>query len=508
MNIRNLYLVIILVLGAFLRFFELGTRPFNGDEGVIALIANNNFSDLITRAASDVHPPLFHLLTSWSIKIFGLQEWSMRLISALAGIGLIYFGYLLAKKFINQKIALIFSLLLVISPYFIYFSQEARMYSLFGFFSLASFYYFLSALKEPKAKYFLAYAISACLMIYTQYLGFVVILAQVIYLFPRFSTPEVKEVPTSGVEKNTSGVVRWLISGLIIIALFLPQLSTAYSQFTARMNEQPQKVVLTQSTKGLVGAFYRFGAGRWILDITPDNLKIMSKENPWQFMAFLLTLLIPLILVIQGLVAGLKKYPQMTRLAIWILIVASVLTLLSAEVGHRANRYLIFAAPFYLLLITFGFNYFWQKKWLKIIPLVLLVIWGISLYTYYFKEQKASGANTVAEYLAKNYQDSEIVMMRGAFGGGEEWALTYYWDRLHVTGYMLQVYDLLGDYRIGNLAELKDIDPQEKAKELLENYNKVWFYDMTYSNYDIQGQPHDLGKDKEGKDLVVWEIRK
>lgn len=501
MKKSSIYLFIIIVMGAILRLWQLGARPFDGDEGIVIKVATNNWSELIRQASSDVHPPLINILIKPIIDSWGISEWTMRLLPALLGIIFIYLVYIFAKKLLqNQIITLIAATLTAISSYLIYPSQEIRMYMLFAVLSLASFYFYYIIIQlvleeKPVAKkYWLTYTLFSTLMIYSQYLGFIILISQLVYpIFLGFRSKFIY---------CYANRLKWFWSWLIMAILFLPQIKTMLAQFTARVSEQSQTLSLIDNIKGLLGAFYRFGSGRLFLDLNPSTLLEMSKENPWLLVGFLITLIVPLTLLIMGLQLTKRKYPQQFWFLLFPIIIAILLALLSTEVGSRANRYLIYIFPFYLLFVSLAALEFWKKIWGKILVITFIVINLISLYHHYVWENKAPGVNKIAEFVSQNYQDSNsVVLIRGGFGGGEEWVFKYYSNKFKIE-------DMLGSYQAGNLAELKAVKPQDKIKELLNQYDQVFFYDMTYSNYQIEGEKHYLGKDKENKDLVVWEITK
>lgn len=497
----KLFFLLIVILAIILFFYGLGTRPFDGDEGVVILISSSSWSDILTRASLDVHPPFYHTI----LKLFisgGTNEWSVRVLSALAGIGSVVFTYLFIKKLFNQNplsqmISLISALFLTISPYLIYPVQEARMYSLFLFLSLGSYYFLLILIKEKSNWYrWIAYIIFSTLLLCTHYLGFIVIFSQIIYLliFQR---------------KTIKKWWQWILSWIIMGILFLPQLPTMINQFSARISEQSQTLSLGINIQGLIGAIYRFGPGRLFLDLNLATLRSLMSENPLLYIGFLITLFIPLWLLIKGLMIVYKKY----KIQFWFLmvpiIIAILLAIFSTEVGSRASRYLIYIFPFYIIFISFGFLHYWKKQWTIIIPILFLVINISGLVYHYNYENRAPGVNKIAEFISNNYQDDNIVLIRGGFGGGEKWALEYYWNMLHVTRYTLHVYDMLGNYSAGNLAQLKAIKPEDQIQKLLKDYNRVFFYDMTYETKNISNsQKYILGQDKEKKDLIVWEVEK
>lgn len=507
MTIRQnkIYLVLIIILGAILRFFNLGTRPFDGDEGIIILISDNSWHELLTRTAFDVHPPLYHLLVKLSLYL-GINTWTTRLISAISGIVLIYLVYIFTKKLLgrfskqeNSLIPLITSVLTAISPYLIYPSQEVRMYSLFATLALGSYYFFLFLIVEKSWSKWLGYILFSAALIYTQYLGFLVIFSQIIYLI-FFEENELKKI------------WQWLLSWITILVLFIPQASTAYNQLFGRLTEQSQALNILTNIKSLSGALYRFGAGRIFLDLTPTHLKEMLVTQPVNFIVLLLTLIIPLILLICGWIIIYKKYRQ----AFWFLttpiILAVSVCLFSSEIGSKASRYLIYLTPFYLIFLAAGFASFWQKSWKVILPIGIVIIFLASDGHHFFVESKAPGVNTIANYICQNHGNDDAVLIRGGFGGGEQWVFDYYYKNCVNKG-IFDVIDLLGSYKLGNLAELKAINPVEKVKELLASYQTVWFYDLTYSNYDFSSLRStanvniiNSGTDKEQKNLDLIKI--
>lgn len=106
------------------------------DEAISVNVANNySYEKIVTEfSKSDFHPPLYYLsLKSWS-NIFGTSEMGIRMLSVLFSLGSIYIVFLLAGKWP--------ALLLAVNPLFLYYSQEARMYSMVSFLLIVAIYFF------------------------------------------------------------------------------------------------------------------------------------------------------------------------------------------------------------------------------------------------------------------------------------------------------------------------------------------------------------------------------
>ena len=130
---RLLALAAITLGGAFLRLQGLNAQPLWLDE-VVSL--NNALAfgrgGLRALAGADHIAPL-HSMLLWAVVNLGGESavW-LRLPSALFGIATIPAVFVMAKRlFCSTRTALIAAALVAVSPYAIWYSQEARMYSLF-----------------------------------------------------------------------------------------------------------------------------------------------------------------------------------------------------------------------------------------------------------------------------------------------------------------------------------------------------------------------------------------
>lgn len=133
----------ILAFGLLFRLISLNQSLWL-DEATTALVSKMSFSDIFSKfLPGDFHPPFYYLLMKLWVLVFGTSEISLRIPSVIFGVGIIYFVYLIAKKMFDIKAANIASLLAATSGLLIYYSQEARMYSLTAFLVVIAFYLLL-----------------------------------------------------------------------------------------------------------------------------------------------------------------------------------------------------------------------------------------------------------------------------------------------------------------------------------------------------------------------------
>jgi len=142
-------IVLILIAGAIL-LCNLGAGSLlSWDEAVYAqvskeMLKSNNYIDL-TWAGNQWSdkPPLYMWMTAISYKIFGINEFAVRLFSALCGIGTVIVTYLLALKLYSRRAAIAASLVLLSTLHFIWASRVGMLDAALTFFISLSLYCFL-----------------------------------------------------------------------------------------------------------------------------------------------------------------------------------------------------------------------------------------------------------------------------------------------------------------------------------------------------------------------------
>lgn len=156
-------LILITTLAAGFRFYKLGAWSFWIDEIYTIDHAVSHFSspelilDHIPPSRNWI--PLSVIFTGQVLNAWGIHEWSARFVSAVAGVLTIPILYVPLKKIFNQKVALIAMLLLAVSTWHIFWSQNARFYSfLLLYFTLALFVFYF-AIERDRPVYFIGFYI-------------------------------------------------------------------------------------------------------------------------------------------------------------------------------------------------------------------------------------------------------------------------------------------------------------------------------------------------------------
>lgn len=181
----NYPLLIILFVAAILRFFHVDYQSVWLDEIHSLNEANPKLSISGIYEAilgADPHPPLYFIILNFAFKIFGYSTFVARMFSAVVGVAGIAGIYLLGKELLSNKVGIYASILLAVNYFHIFYSQEARMYSLLFLTTTFSFYYLVRFIKIPTTKSAVIYGIASTLMIYCHFFALFTLVSQYLLL--------------------------------------------------------------------------------------------------------------------------------------------------------------------------------------------------------------------------------------------------------------------------------------------------------------------------------------
>ena len=157
--------VIILIVAAAMRLYQIGAANFWYDEGFTVIVSRLPLKQMFSALAGDVHPPLYYLIT-WAIAHLGLTaEWAFRLPSALFTLVSLYLTWQTTSAMnFGADVQAGSSVLMAVMPLSIHYAQEARMYALLQMLVLAAVLFVL------RGRWWLV-ALSVTAMLYTHNYG-------------------------------------------------------------------------------------------------------------------------------------------------------------------------------------------------------------------------------------------------------------------------------------------------------------------------------------------------
>lgn len=368
---------LILLLALVLRLWNINQSLWL-DEAAQAIESRHAVDVILRNMPADFHPPFFHLLTHYWLKL-GEAEWVMRMLPVLLGLGSVVFTYLLAKELFGRKVALISSLFLAINPFHIYYSQELRPYMAGVFFAAASTYFLWKRI-TGNFKWWVAYTGTVTAFFYTSYFAPFLIFGQFIFLL------------TSKVYRPK--MTSFLISLAVTVGLFLPwvpQISSQLRISSSLAQDLPgwKDAVASPVVKSLPLTLVKFIIGQinfdplyfyglvagvivgvwgWII-LRAHNFKSAAWRYP--FILFVLGLIIPIAFSLYLQIASPKR--------------------------------LMYVLPFFVILLAYGLSKF-KAFYFKAVLTLLIALNSVFLLIYqtnpYFQREDWRGATGKVERLA------------------------------------------------------------------------------------------------------------
>jgi len=158
--LTNLAIILVTLLGGWLRFRGLAAAEFWYDEAFSALLVRRDWGEMWGLIAQDVHPPLYYTLLKVWAELFGHSAFALRSLSAFFGTLLIPITWnFVRKSFGNGRgwVPLAAAGLITLNPFLIDYSQEARAYSLLALLLLLAGHFFYQGLIRSPLKFNLSW---------------------------------------------------------------------------------------------------------------------------------------------------------------------------------------------------------------------------------------------------------------------------------------------------------------------------------------------------------------
>ena len=127
---------------------------------------------------TDVHPPLHHGLLWVTVRLFGTSEFAVRLPSLIAGIALVPVMGWVGRLLYDRRTGWVAAVLAAVAPFAVWYSQEARMYSLFMLLAAIAVGAQVQALRRGRTGDWALFGVATAAMLWTQYFAVLPVLVQ------------------------------------------------------------------------------------------------------------------------------------------------------------------------------------------------------------------------------------------------------------------------------------------------------------------------------------------
>ena len=177
-------LIGITAIGAAIRFATLDLQSFWNDEVFTSWETTQAFEDMLESVwRIESAPPLYYALAWLWAKLFGHGEAGLRALSALAGTLTIPVAYAAASTLVSRRAGLLTAALAATSPFLVWYSQEARPYSLAVLLSSLGFLFFVRAVRQANRRDVVLWAVCSVAVVATHYMAGFIVLTEACVLF-------------------------------------------------------------------------------------------------------------------------------------------------------------------------------------------------------------------------------------------------------------------------------------------------------------------------------------
>lgn len=389
----NSILVLLLAISAVFRLYKLDAQSPWGDElfTLINTSSDKSFSEIFEILKADVHPPLYYYIIHFFYLFVDNTSLFARLISAVFGIGGLVAVYYLSKELLNKKTGLIAVALLTINYFHIYYSQEARMYTMLFFTTTLSFLYLVKFIKKPSYKSALLHSIFAALMIYTHFFALFTLFSQYLILLYFVLKPYQ--------ETQKRFFFYSLLSGIATLILYIPSLFIFFktNERTSFWITAPERDVYTAMFKEFFG-FSEIVVFISLLALLYYFIKLFGRKEIKQF--------------------EIDPVKEKQVFGFFILFVWIVITLLIPFVMSYVKfpmiitRYFINVMPAIIIIIASGMYYI-KNNMVKLILIISFVAFSYTdliLIKGYYKSVFKTQYREVSEYVKKSHRNNEKII--------------------------------------------------------------------------------------------------
>jgi cellulose synthase (UDP-forming) len=166
-------LVRVAVLTSFglgLRLALMGVQSIRLDESLSLREARLPLGTMVQNLFTwDVHPPLYYTVLHGWVAVAGTSEVALRLPSVVFGAAAVPLLYLVARRLTSEQGATVAAAIGAASPFWVWHSDEARMYTLLLALSLAALWGLFRACERNRSRDWLVYAVLTALSLCSHY---------------------------------------------------------------------------------------------------------------------------------------------------------------------------------------------------------------------------------------------------------------------------------------------------------------------------------------------------
>jgi len=330
---------LVILLAFALRVFRLDAQSLWYDEAFSVYLAHFDLATIAARTAADIQPPLYYALLHFWIALAGDSEFALRFLSLVFGVTTVPLAYATARRLFDVTSARLAALLVALAPLYVWYAQEARMYTLITFLLLLASYALWRALDEPAraTRWWIVFTLANIAAAYTHYFAFVVIAFQFLWvLVSGFRLPNLK---LETLKPATLALVAILVA-------FLPWMPFVIARFGQDASYWRGALKLDEALRHIL---INFTLGESVLEHIAQPIAL----------GWLMVLFVGLVaLSLNRQAASGNRQSAVVFCVLYLLVPLALLLVLFSRNPKFNARYLMIASPAFYLLLAAGMSRF------------------------------------------------------------------------------------------------------------------------------------------------------
>lgn len=229
---------VVVTLAALLRLPGLNDQLWYDEIATLVISVRQPFSAILTEFPGVNQHPLFSLLSRASVQLFGETPWAIRLPAAAFGVVAVWAVWVAGRAWLGRAEALAGAVLLATSSHHVWFSQNARGYTMLATFTLLSTVYLVRVLRESRTRDIVLYVACAVAGVYTHLTMAFVLVAHVLTVAAAWALGQ-PDARRPGIPRL---LVMWGATIALIAVAYAPYVPDLLQTFAEKAPPQAAKV--------------------------------------------------------------------------------------------------------------------------------------------------------------------------------------------------------------------------------------------------------------------------
>jgi uncharacterized membrane protein len=398
--------LLILAIGVALRFFALAGQSFWYDEIHSILTARGAPDGSLSLPVLNIHGPLYLILLRLWMSVAGSSELAVRALSAVLGsLGLVLF-YRVGLRLLGRSTALVALALLAASPFYLWYSQEARNYTLLFCLGLVAVPAFLDEMERRSAGTFLRSLLATAATCLSNLSGCFLYVLFGIYALTRRGRAA---YPMRRL------IALALLSALVLAPWILRGAGSTGELHLGRVDEGAGVMAVKgESPPGLLSipyTFYNFSLGTTV----GPSIDELKRRRIAALIPHLWLLIPAAAIFATAALRGLARAPASRRLLLLLWIAVPVLMMASVSALNLKapnSRYAFLALAPYVFVLAAGVTSFGSRAGRALMLAAILVLMGVADYNYFTDRRYwRPDARSAAHLLLKESRPGDAVVV-------------------------------------------------------------------------------------------------